>query len=112
LESRVRIALLTRLMNVAVASCVVLLISSVVAIGLEPSEPTAQELRERAFNLRLLLFSSALLLASGVVEIFLLFDWPRHVVRLQADPRVVIAPSITIAAGVVFSFLLLLVYRQ
>jgi hypothetical protein len=101
---------LTMVMNTAVAEATILFVVSCVALGM-PAEPlTAIELRQRIFDLRVLLFSSAALLVSGVLEIFFLFDWPRHVEILASDPLASQARTFSAAAGGLFSLLLVLIY--
>ena len=107
----IRISFLTGFMNVAVATAIIFFIVSCVAIGSAPTLPlTAIDLRRRIFDLRMLLCSSAALLAAGVTEIFFLFDWPRHVPALSADPSVTLASAISAVAGALYTFLLVVIY--
>jgi len=109
--TNIQITGLTACMNVVAASSIVLFAVCCVALGSMPQRPlTATDLRQRIFDLRVLLFSSAALLVTGVAEIFFLFDWPRHVAALAADPLSTLAPTISKLAGALYTFLLAVFY--
>jgi len=109
--TRVPLSALTGWMNVAAATTIMVLIVCCVALGIRPKrELEAKELRQRIFDLRVLLFSSAAFLVSGVTEIFFLFDWPRHVKSIATDPLANLAPTISATAGALYTFLLIVIY--
>lgn len=112
--SGVNVRAITAGMNIIAAATIVLLLSAAAIVG-AVSNGIAEDLRVRAFHLRVLLISSSLLLAIGVAEIYFLFNWPLQLpkgqldaVQAAADP--VIAHVIPTAAGALYTFLLVLIY--
>ena len=60
--------------------------------------------------MRVLLFSSAAFLVAGVAEIFFLMNWPLHIKALSADPLATQSSAISAVAGVLYSFISILIY--
>jgi hypothetical protein len=109
--TNIHISILIGFMNVGVAAAVILVIASCIALGYtSPEGPTITDLRRRIFDLRVLLFSSAALLVAGVAEIFFLMNWPLHIKALSADPLAIQSSAISAVAGVLYSFILILIY--
>jgi hypothetical protein len=105
---------ITAVMNVVAATAIVLLLAAAAIVG-TVQKSTPEELRLRAFHLRVLLFSSSLFLAIGVVEIYFLFSWPLQItaaelsaMKLVVDPTT--ARVIPTTAGALYTFLLVLIY--
>lgn len=112
--TKVPLSPLTAMMNVSVVVTIVFVIGACIALGYRPTwNIGAQDLRQRIFDLRVMLFSSAVLLVVGVAEIFFLFDWSRSVppapgAHIAATAS--LAPALARTAGALFTFILLIIY--
>lgn len=76
-----------------------------------PSHIYIQNLSQKIFQSRLILFTSSFTLACGVVVIYFFYSWPIDLVN-ESDKRNIriLANSLITATGVIFTFLLVLVF--
>jgi hypothetical protein len=91
--------------NAAGCISVWLMTYACVALALESGPPDAAEFRRKLDIARLILFSSAALLAVNVAQIYLLYDWPMRLRRVATSSHE--AQSTAVTYAVVYTTMLL-----
>jgi len=104
---------ITAWLDPAAASVVVLVLtaSCVLVSGRKPHKHDSMWVAARVRAARVALYSACALLAAGVTEIYFLFSWPASF-TVAADAQLVqhLAATIGLAAGCVFTLLLLAIF--
>lgn len=107
-NTAIDISLITDVMNTLAAITVTLLVIglSLLAINTEESEAAIQK---KTLYIHRSLYSSSVLLAAGILEIFCLFRWPVALDPTQSH-QVEVSSALIITAGLFYSLMLAIVY--
>jgi len=99
--------------NVLAAACAVMIVSACVGLGTRPLSLTVQEIRRKIGSARLLLYSTAILLALGSTETYLVLSWPLSLAATSSELRPVfehLANTIAFAAALGYTGVLLALF--
>lgn len=99
--------------NVVGAACGVMIVTACVALAIAPSDLTIINVRRKIERARILLFSTAALLATGSAETYLVLRWPTALSPANSAQQAVFqysADTIAVTAAVSYTAILLLLF--